>query len=505
MIPIFILILSLLACSLPTKTSEHTMRLFIFILLLILGLAFADQAYPTPNQVFNMMTSHTSDHNVVRSIEYLQQSMPFAQEAQANAVENSVLSAISNDANCNSAICQLTSDSTCIFESFFEIFFNGTLDANLLANCYSECMGVFYECGGILSSTCEIYGINQTTCASGEALSDDDTSSSTTSSMTFTNGTGTWTGTSTWTSTSTSTTDDFNVTQICGDDCFSTYFGSYVNAMAICGPSAMEENATDLIPLNIVCSTNSANEYCLNYFTDDSEYVNCSDWTSFNSSYCSIVTDMGCCASTAMLFAPTCFNEFASSVCGISSTDICTDGMFVDMSIVTTSMSFDTYWDLDDESTSNILREDLADAIDSSTVEIEDEFISITTWSGSAVRKLRQEGRKLAASTSFDFNVNLVGTYISSADVTAIVESSNFTDYMTTSTGSTSVITGTPITTSVTATTAAPTPAPTPGPSSTPTMAPTINGTMDDDAAFSTPMNMALVLASMFLGLVMFF
>jgi hypothetical protein len=447
------------------------MRLFIFVLLLVLGFVSANQPFSSPRETFNKMKARQSDPKMIEALDFFQNASPLLQDK--NTAKNSVLSAPSDDASCNTAMCSLNEDLNCVYEEFLSAFSDDGTDLTWVADCFTDCMGLYWECGNVLADECSYVGMNTTSCTAQGLGDDDDSSSSWTSSSS--NSSTTWTS-STWTS-----TDDTTSDVICGDDCLSTYYGGYVNAMSVCGPSFFDANDTDLVVANIFCTTNDDGDYCLDMLDSLDMYVNCSWLDTQDSSICSDITSIGCCAASAMLFAPACFNEFASSNCDVSITDMCTDGMFVDMEFVSSSMEFDSYMDLDDEDTGYMISESLADSLSFGDVELSDSLVSINSWSGSSARKLRSQDRKLAASTSFDYSVNLVGTYTSSSDVVSNIESSTFTNRMQNDTGVATVTT-----------------------TSTPSVV-TIAPTVADDAAFSAPLNMVLVLTSMLLGLSMFF
>jgi len=216
--------------------------------------------------------------------------------------------------------------------------------------------------------------------------------------------------------------------------------------------------------MNSLCTMNSDGEYCMDYYygMEDAAMDDGDDWSmcdyftgmndDSNNEACSSIDDIGCCAGTISIFSPTCVNEFMSG-CGSDLSTICTAGTMQPTSVVSGSFELDSYMDLDDQTTSDTLRSNIAISASSSSVTVSMDDVSITSWSGSSSRRVSivhsvsnffrgvvgEKKRGLAAMTSVEYAITFVGDdgAAYATDVETTITDGDFATDLATETGST--------------------------------------------------------------------
>jgi hypothetical protein len=440
-----------------------------------------------------------------------------------------------DDANCQTAVCEAVD---AYYAFYYEIAksFVGSSMAKTFAECYTDCMGAYYGCSGsTLDSTCSSIGLTQSSCESQGLPTDDSTDDSTwtgnddwssegnwtddwTSTGNWTddwnsegnwtsNDDWTWTGNDDWTWTGTddgshewtdddwSDDDSFGTTTLCTESEYYDIFAGIVSVTATCGQDVVELpffsfNASDLVMLNTMCTTNSDNDFCLDVVEESNAIYygveDCSYFYSYEASedVCSLISDWGCCTGTLSMSLPPCVNQYLVDECGADLTYRCSKGMFEPITAVTTTIVTDAQADLTQSNVSDMYVWAVADGASADGAAVDMSYVSFNEWSSSSSRRLRtSDKRKLAGSTTMDVSINIVGDIVDTTDLVATVDSSSFNTAFESVVGST-----------ITSKTAA---------NTTTTSAEELTFS-DDDLAFSPGVNMALVLASMFLGLALF-
>jgi hypothetical protein len=426
------------------------MRFFLVTFLLIFAFAVAFDA----SSQTKIKTVKIGDHKIPR---------PFIRDAISNSIESAAI----DDSTCQTSVCEFIDNYDCVFDSsaYDDDFTSAYLD------CMSDCAGAYYGCSTVDDSTCSTFGITQSTCSATSLFSDDDSSDDDSS-------------------------DDDSIESACGSSCIYGIYQGLVQAIADCGPAIMGQNASDSLMYNNLCTENPMGDNCY-LAVNSSEAILAGingDCDAFfetinnGADFCSEVADMGCCAGTFSFIYPPCVDEYLTSTCGVDLSNKCSTGMFVDMKSVSSSLSFGSYADLNSTWTGYLYMMAIAEGASTGGEMIDYSYVDTPAWTTSMSRRLRgsevdEEQRRLMGSTDLDFDILFLdGAYISSSGVVTAVDSSAF-----------NTVVDAVVNNTITSKTAA-----------TTTTFTANNLFDDDDAAFSAPLNVVLVLTSMFLGLMLF-
>jgi len=434
------------------------MRFFAITFLLILAFAMAfDRSSSAPD----LKTVKIGEFKIPR---------PFDREAIS--ASNSIEAITIGNTYCQNSVCSFLDSYECVASEIVDE--NPAVPASLkstVLGCVMDCAGAYYGCSTVDDTTCSAFGFTQSSCEASSFFDDDSTS------------------------TDDSSDDDMTVEEFCDNSCYWGAYDALTEVFADCGTEIVWGYNNSALMFNNYCTENAWGDNCMLAVNETEAIVagiddGCDaffDAISDGADACMEIANWGCCTGTAAFAYPPCVSEYLVSECGADLDYKCSKGMFVDVVSVSSSLSLSSYADLNDTWTGYMYINAIAEAVSTGSEMIDYSYVSIPTWMGSMMRRLRgsnadEEQRRLMGSTDMDFSVMFLdGAHISSTGISDAIDSDEFTWAF-------EALVSNNITTKDMA------------------MSKTYKATspFDDDAAFSAPLNVVLVLASMFLGLMLF-